>query len=94
MIKTADYLNGSGLSITIPRMEKQALSAMVDAAARAMKNKLHQKRDNGAYSGWDDEELLPDLKQSLIKHIEKGFSEENMIDVMNLAAMIWNQLQE
>jgi len=71
-------------------IEVRALAAMVDNAKEAMLKKLTKKYTEG-WGGWDNPEAMPILKNKLIKHIKKDFTPENMIDIMNLAAMIRNQ---
>ena len=69
--------------------EDEALRQLVRAVSREMIRKLIEKLYQG-WHGWDDAALLPMLKEKLREHVERGFDRENMIDVMNLAAMIWN----
>ena len=67
------------------------LEEMVFETAHEMVRKLHKKMEEDNYKGWDDPETLPILKCRFIRHASKDFTPENMIDVMNLAAMIRNQ---
>ena len=70
--------------------EQAAFNALVDEFGEAMKIKFELKMEQG-YSGWMDEsdsELIPSLIHSLHQHVEKGG--DQMIDVGNLAAMLWN----
>ena len=69
--------------------EISALRELTRTVADKMYSKLLVKFKEG-WEGWDDPDALPILKSKLIDHILKGFDPENMIDVMNLAAMIWN----
>ncbi len=70
-----------------------ALEKLTQIAAEAMYKKLLKKYWEGWF-GWDDPKALPFLKQKLIDHVQKGFSANNMVDIMNLAAMIWNMEEE
>lgn len=55
-------------------------------ASFAMDQKLEQKRDVGRGGWWNtDECTINDLRALLREHIEKA----DMVDVMNLAAMIY-----
>lgn len=64
---------------------EQADLAMVESVAQAMRNKLSKKRNDGR-GGWyklhevNNKKLIEMLK----KHVDKG----DMVDVLNLAAMI------
>lgn len=69
-------------------VEIEALDALVDAFAMRMKAKLRQKALAG-YTGWDDPTLRPGILASLRLHVGKG----EMIDVANIAAMLWNMEQ-
>ncbi len=71
--------------------ELDALNAMVKEARWAMLLKATTKYKKG-WHGWDDPDNLPILKNRLAEHIMKDFTPDNMIDIMNLAAMIRNQL--
>ena len=85
MIRICDF-NG----MVLP--EISALRKLCSDVADEMYTKLLAKFRDG-WEGWDDPESLPILKRKLRGHIKGGFDSENMIDVMNLAAMIWNQQQ-
>lgn len=87
MIKTEDFVN-----VKVIEPELAALLRLLDVVRAKMYRKLLQKWGKG-FKGWDDPKFLPVLKQKLREHIDRGFDPENMIDVMNLAAMIWNQEQ-
>ena len=69
--------------------EFEALRAIATDAGSEMFKKLKEKYMDG-WGGWDDPIVLPFLKVKLLEHAEKDFTPENMIDVMNLAAMIRN----
>lgn len=68
--------------------ELSALIDLVDRFSKDMRSKLIEKYMEG-YTGWDNPDELEFLKDSLVSHTEKGFDSENMVDVANLAAMIW-----
>ena len=58
---------------------------MVNLAGTMMKEKLSKARDKGRGGWWDKEQCSIDsLKHLLKEHVEKG----DMIDVLNIAAMI------
>ncbi len=64
-------------------------SLMVMAVTDAMGEKLEKKRDEGR-GGWFGPQCSNGkLKEMLKEHIQKG----DMIDVMNLAGMIWMREQ-
>ena len=90
MIKTEDFKKPCGCR-SIGEPEALAITAMVDSAKKAMFEKLIKKHNQG-WHGWDDPDNLPILKNRLAEHIMKDFTPDNMIDIMNLAAMIRNQL--
>ncbi len=58
---------------------------LVNFARSAMEEKLRLKREGGRYGWWREECFFFYLRQMLHEHIEKG----DMVDVMNLAAMIY-----
>ena len=70
--------------------EMTALDALVDAFALEMKKKLYKQYVKG-YHGWDDPEMKALLETKLNEHVQRG--EEQMVDVANLAAMLWNMEQ-
>lgn len=67
--------------------ELDALDAMVDAFAVAMKAKLRKKWREGQ-RGWDDRECERGIRNALAWHVERGQGQE--VDIANLAAMLWN----
>jgi len=70
--------------------EQAAFNALLDRFGEAMKGKFKLKLDQG-YSGWMDEsnpDLISTLLDSIEIHLAKGG--DQMIDVGNLAAMLWN----
>jgi len=96
MIKTEDFIRPCGCRSVDECLhnvtcEIQALNILIDDAKKAMLIKLSKKYVQG-WGGWDDPENLPILKNKLVEHIMKDFSPDNMVDIMNLAAMIRNQL--
>lgn len=55
-------------------------------AENAMLEKLESSRDKGRGGWWDEKQCsVDDLKHLLLEHVEKG----DMVDVMNIAAMIY-----
>ena len=68
-------------------MKRKTLDGLVDAFAAAMRAKLRKKEAEGL-EGWDDPTwaLSADLKQKLLRHIEKG----DPVDVANFCAFWWN----
>lgn len=96
MIKTEDFIKPCDCRsvdecVCNIGAECTAITAMVKDAKKAMFAKLIKKHNQG-WTGWDDPDNLPILKNKLAEHIMKDFTPDNMIDVMNLAAMIRNQL--
>src|SRR5688500_8707654 len=67
-------------------VELSALNACVDSFAHAMKEKLMRKWMRDGKAGWDDPEWRDHIRESLTRHVEKG----DMVDVANLAMMLWN----
>ncbi len=70
--------------------EEAAFNALVDKFGAEMKAKFKLKLDQGK-GGWMDEsdpDLILELRNSLHEHLAKGGAQ--MIDVANLAAMLWN----
>lgn len=78
-----------------------ALNALVDDFAVAMKKKLIKKFKEGK-SGWDDPEWDPDqIKDAMIEHCGVEFSMTHVrvsghelvdpVDVANFAAFLWNR---
>ena len=64
--------------------DSMADQILIDQTIQAMNEKLEMKRAQDR-SGWQSSKCSNDiLKQMLLKHIEKG----DMIDVINIAAMI------
>jgi hypothetical protein len=67
--------------------ETEALSALVDDFAKAMKEKLRKRWSEGR-TGWDDPNwTVEDMKKQLIEHVDKG----DPVDIANFAAFIWNR---
>lgn len=54
-------------------------------AADAMDEKLEISRAKGRGGWWREECTIEQLKAMLAEHVDKG----DMVDVMNIAAMIW-----
>lgn len=68
--------------------ELEALDALVDAFALAMKRKLRRAALDKGRSGWDDPSWSFDaMRSSLFSHLCKG----DPIDVANFAAFLWNR---
>lgn len=65
------------------------LEALVKGASEAMLTKLQFRYVDG-YHGWDNINLIQELWDKLEDHIDKGLDRENMVDIMNLAAFLWN----
>ena len=78
--------------ISTSSYELDALGQLVKEAADAMLEVLNRKYESG-YRGWDDPKMLGTLKDMLSVRINLDFDADNMIHIMNLAAMIWNQVK-
>lgn len=65
------------------------LEALVKGAAKAMLEKLQDRYEQG-YHGWDNINLMQELWDKLEEHVDRGLGKENMVDIMNLAAFLWN----
>ena len=70
--------------------EFQALNALVDEFAKAMKRKLRAKLFSGR-SCWDDVKNAEGIRAALLEHAARGVGQ--WIDVANFAAMLWNMEQ-
>ena len=66
----------------------KAFDEVVKQFGKQMKAKFRRKFMGGR-RGWDEKDQRQFLLSSLKRHIEKG----DMVDVANLAAMIWNMEQ-
>lgn len=70
--------------------ELVALTKMVDAFANAMKERLEAKLDAGK-TGWDNADNALDYRLRLGQRAySKDSTDENLIDIANLAMMVWN----
>lgn len=94
MIRSADFLDPLA-RYSYPEdeeVQEKALNTLVDAFAAEMKAKLLQKMREG-YRGWDDHGLSTKLGLGLRNHAQRAIVEEDpeqLVDVANLAAMLWN----
>ncbi|MEW6614012.1 MAG: hypothetical protein AB1401_00850 [Thermodesulfobacteriota bacterium] len=69
------------------------LDKLIDAVAMEMKKKLRRKHDEG-YHGWDDIHFVQELWEKFEEHVDRGLEKDNMIDIMNLAAFLWNMADD
>jgi len=69
--------------------EQEALQSLVRKFGDAMRSKLKRKYLEG-YTDWDNPALYRILQAKLLDHVARGFDRENMVDIGNLAAMLWN----
>ncbi len=69
--------------------EIDALDKLVNSFAKEMKKKLKKKYLEG-YTGWDNKEDEKLIKRKLKEHCLKKTDSENMVDIANLVAMLWN----
>ena len=65
------------------------LQELVEGASQEMVKKLNEKYKNG-YSDWDNINIVQKLWDKLEDHVSRGLSKDNMVDIMNLAAFLWN----
>lgn len=72
----------------------KALEALVRKFGKPMMAKLRRKYMEG-FHGWDDPKKFPDeiLEQKLREHAERPLTAENVVDIANFCAMIWNRGQ-
>ena len=58
---------------------------------KGFSDRMHTKLLEKLYKGWGGWDTCPTeiLERKLKEHIKKGFDLKNMIDIGNLAAMIW-----
>lgn len=68
----------------MPLVNAEADRILVIGSASAMGDKLDKSRRKGRGGWWSDSCSTEYLKRTLIDHVSKG----DMVDVMNLAAMI------
>ncbi len=69
--------------------ENAKLDDGVDAIAKAMKEKLQKKLEDG-YSGWDSSDWdLDDIRRQLIEHAEK----DDYVDVANFAMFAYHKMK-
>lgn len=67
---------------------------MVEKVASQMKEKLFKKAIKDGYSGWNDPEQFSEVDSGFKHHLEKGITDpNNVIDIMNFLAMIYNHLR-
>jgi len=85
MIKATDFISDDAKK----EAEQQALGMLLDAFAKEIGGKVFQKLENG-YSGWDNPEMLDNLKKKLLENYQRG----DMVDVAALAMMLWNLQQK
>ena len=68
------------------QLNERADETLADITALAMREKLEKKRTQGRSGWWDEGQCaIPELRTMLRDHLEKG----DMLDVVNLAAMIY-----
>jgi len=79
-IKNSDEL----LDVSEKGADLYHLFQSVDTFAEKMKMKLADKCLDG-YKGWDEEENLHGIRESLSRHLEKG----DMVDVANFSMFLW-----
>ena len=99
-VKTEDFIKRCGCRSVGEcshdyTVEIEALNALVDQFAAAMKTRLMEKYARG-WSGWDDEAFdVPKIRDRIYDNLfgrgEKG-APTDPIDVANLAAFWWNKL--
>ncbi len=70
--------------------ELDALGDLVSITSACMEMKLQNKWAKG-YQGWDNPENKRFIYEKLLRHMEEASeNSDKWIDVMNLAAMLWN----
>ena len=85
MIKSTDFITESARK----EAEQLALAQLLSSFTDAMASKVMQKVEKG-YVGWDQPQIASVLEQKLTENLQKG----DMIDVANLAMMLWNLQQK
>lgn len=82
-----DMRSTVNLATKFPKMaDSVADDRLCQYASMAMKEKLEEKRAEGRGGWWDDSRCsIEVLRKMLAEHVEKG----DMVDVMNLSAMIY-----
>ena len=72
--------------------ERKAFSALLDITKH---NCLQVFCDHiGKKYGWDNKDYISDIEEDLIKHLErivdKDYTEDDLIDIINLTTMLYN----
>jgi len=81
-----DGVRKIALAVNREQAEHYADERLVDYAARAMRCKLDDAREQGRGGWWNEDECSIDyLRDLLVETLTKG----DMVDVMNFAAMIY-----
>jgi len=71
--------------------EEKLLRALVNKFGKAMLDKLDKKYSEG-YKGWyeDNENNIEYLENALLDHFKKPLAKENLVDIANFCAFLWN----
>lgn len=69
--------------------EQEAYIRLVNIFSNKMKDKFIHKMKAG-YGGWELSENKEFIERLLHENVKKGFTNENLIDIANYAAMLYN----
>lgn len=79
-----------GQDITKEWHDERADEVGVERLAKEMTQKLLEKRLAGYY-GWNNDCTVEHLEGLLKKHIEKPWTDRNLVDMANFCMMLWNR---
>lgn len=69
--------------------EEKAFNALIEMFSDAMYDKLIKKKNQG-YNGWCEKENFQNLLTGFRSHLEKDYTNENLIDIAIYSMLIWN----
>jgi hypothetical protein len=72
--------------------EEEDLARLVDDFSGIMLKKLIEKKRSEGYEGWDEPSIsnIDGLWDQLTDHVEKGSDHDNLVDIANFCAFLWN----
>lgn len=84
MIKTEDFIDNDFVDFD---SEKKALTALVDAFAQEMKEKLIDQY-HADWNGWDKDQYREGIEKAFMEQTVR--EKKDYVDIANFAAMLWN----
>ena len=81
-----------------PEDELKAIDLLCQEFAKKMKEKLYKKYNEGAQN-WEKPSEIPFMYDALDKNVThdsawSGISSQNLVDIANLAMLLWNHTEE